>query len=775
MLTVLMLAVLTRSVSARNRPVPPADAVSFRANLVGPALGLLTSLGSQYTLSGGIEGWMYDHRYTPTFKDCIDRYLHRPGVLAALSQTLTELAIKPFGNPRLQTHAVKRAQPGTYTSYVTNHGHRLIWRQVGQVIVLLLFGEHDAVYRRAERLRLEIDDSQNILRVIDEDPGSGDRVPYQQRRAEEGRLFMAWNDVELAAFGFQQQEIPILRGLNSDDDLTALDGRMRSEAWQVAMNLAMYGTADGSVLTASEEPDESPLTVEPTMPPDPEIAHALDVPTASREFVHVPADQLAEVLTRPIEDWMVYLDPAQQDLVGRVYKGPARIRGAAGTGKTVVALHRARELARLGRRVLVTTYVRNLPEVYEQIFARFAPEVRGNVEFSSVHRWAYRYLHRNGAAVRIDPGAARNAWKAACDRMTPHGSPLRKAGLTSAYLQEEVDWVIRGRALPSLDTYLGLERNGRGTPLAVDLRREVWRLAEEYAAELARRGIADFTDALLRAYTLVADNPPEYDAVIVDEAQDLTDAALRLLYALVGDRPNGLLLVGDGQQAIYPGGFNLGSLGINVRGRSHVLNRNYRNTREVYAAAQNLMRDHKFDDGGQEAESGLRTVEVVRSGSPPSIAGSPTEEEHDLALAAAIESAIGGGTDIGDLAVLVPTNSLVDRYAELIDSLGLPTQQLKDYDGSPSSLVKVGTYQRAKGLEFKQVFLPRLDPASLRERRPRGTDIETHNEQLALLRRQLFVAMTRARDGLWLGWVGEPSSLLPPSLTGTLTDRDPGS
>jgi hypothetical protein len=710
---------------------------------------------------------MYDHRYTPTFKDCVDRYQSRPDVLAALSQTLTELAIKPFGNPRLQTHAVKKAQADTFTSYVTNQGHRLIWRRVGNVIVLLLFGEHDAVYRRAERLRLEIDDTQHVLRVIDEDPGTGDRVPYLQRRTDEGRLFMAWNDADLAGFGFEPQEVRVLRLLNTDGDLTSLDGHMRPEAWQQAMNLAMYGTLDGEPTEAPEEREVPVLAPEPTTPADPLVSKALKTPQSSPEFVHVPADRLSEVLTRPIEDWMVYLDPAQQGLVDRTFNGPARIRGAAGTGKTVVALHRARALARLGRRVLVTTYVRNLPEVYQQIFARFAPTERDRVDFASVHSWAYRYLSRSGARIRMDTTGARNAWKAAYDQVAPPGSPLRKASLTSAYLQEEVDWVVRGRALPNLDAYLALERSGRGTPLNEQLRREVWRLSEEYAAELARRGIADFTDALLKAYELAAVSEPQYDAVIVDEAQDLTDAALRLLFVLVGDRPNGLLLVGDGQQSVYPGGFNLTSLGINVRGRSHVLTRNYRNTQQVYAAAQAMVQDHDFDDGELRAESGLRTVEVTRTGPPPTISPAATDEEHDLALASAIEAAIDSGTGIGDLAVLVPTNSLVDRYAELIDTLGLPTQHLKDYDGTPSSLVKVGTYQRAKGLEFKQIFLPRLDPAGLREQRQRGVDAETHAERLALVRRQLFVAMTRARDGLWLGWVGEPSSLLPPALTGT--------
>jgi superfamily I DNA/RNA helicase len=469
------------------------------------------------------------------------------------------------------------------------------------------------------------------------------------------------------------------------------------------------------------------------------------------------------VLARPIEDWMVYLDPDQQDLVDRTFSGPARIRGAAGTGKTVVALHRARTLASIGRKVLVTTYVRNLPEVYRQIFARFAPAERQMVEFANVHRWALRYLHRHRVPIRVDPRGADRAWRAACQQVITSGSPLRRAGLSQAYLHEEVEWVIRGRALASLDAYLGLERAGRGTPLSKELRGEVWRLAERYTAELAERGVCDFTDVLLRAHQVVTDlgGEPEYDAVIVDEAQDLTEAALKLLYAIVGDRPNGLLLVGDGQQSIYPGGFNLATAGIQVRGRSYVLTRNYRNTSQVYRFAQAVLDSRGVNEGGDIPEPEIRAVELSRTGQAPALAGAPTLDEHDLALAAAVEAAVDIGTGIGDLAVLVPTNSLAERYTEVIGSLGLPTQPLSEYDGTPNSFVKVGTYQRAKGLEFKQVFLPRLDPDGLREARRADEDDDAYGERLALLRRQLFVAMTRARDAIWIGWVGEPTSLLP--------------
>jgi hypothetical protein len=349
----------------------------------------------------------------------------------AVTKTLAQLAEQPFQNPKLQTHAVQKAQPNTFTSYVTNQGHRLIWRKVEHVIVLLLFGEHDAVYRRAEKLKLEIDDTQHILRVMDEDPKTGETVPYQARRADEGKLFMAWNDKDLATMGFQSQEIPILRKLDTDQDLTSLDGTMRAEAWDRAMSLVMYGDPNGEQTPPYEETAPAEETSEPS---DPRVVAALTDPEASPEFVHVPAGQLTEILHRPIEDWMVYLDPAQRGLVERNYNGPARIRGAAGTGKTVVALHRARRLAAAGKRVLFTTYVRNLPEIYEQVFGRWAPEDSRHVEFAGVHRWALGYLARHGAGLKVDLNAAGEAWTTAVAKMAGPGSKLKRAGLSPYFL-----------------------------------------------------------------------------------------------------------------------------------------------------------------------------------------------------------------------------------------------------------------------------------------------------------------------------------------------------
>lgn len=237
---------------------------------------------------------------------------------------------------------------------------------------------------------------------------------------------------------------------------------------------------------------------------------------------------------------MVYLDPSQQSLVERRFNGPARFRGAAGTGKTVVALHRARAAARKAEdsRVLFTTFIRSIPPVLEQLFARFAPDEASRVEFKNIHAWALGLLGRARRPMNVDLNKVDGAWKRAYDRVVTKDSPLARTSLTINYLREEVDWIVKGRGLASADEYFALQRSGRGTPLPKDLRAEVWRLYEQYESELRDLGVHDFNDVLISAYELVREQgvSQPYTAVIVDEAQDLTEVAIRLLHTVIGDR-----------------------------------------------------------------------------------------------------------------------------------------------------------------------------------------------------------------------------------------------
>ena len=712
---------------------------------------------------------MYSYVHTPSFNDCVTAGFKDMRRTADLMHTLAELASQPFGNPRLQSHRMHNAEGKTYISYVGGpKGHRLIWRLIGKrTIALLLFGEHDPIEQRAERLRLDIDLDEERVVVLDEDPATRERVPYTQLRQRVGTLFMAWNDAQLAGFGFAPHEVDVLRGLDTETALAELEPRMRPAAFTTAYNLVAHGHPDGEqpVEVAAERPEEFVLEQEADEAREDALERAVARPASRPEFAPVEADALAEVLSKPIEDWMVFLHPDQVRLTERPFAGPARVRGAAGTGKTVVALHRARHLAdTYDGTVLFTTYVRNLPPVYAQLYRRLSPTTADRVEFVNLHKWAWRFCARCGASPPTDPKAADAAFTRAWRDAARPDSLLKTRGFPAGYYREEIDWVVKGRGLDSLDAYLALARTGRGSPLPAPHRRAVWDLYTGYQRELDRHGCWDFNDVLLEALRLVeAGHLPEpYAAVIVDEAQDLTEVGVRLAHALGGgDKRDGLLLVGDGQQAVYPGGYSLASVGIDVVGRSAVLRTNYRNTRQILGAARRVIGERPFDDLDEELTDGRRDVVCLREGPEPVFAGFGDVDDHDTALVAAIDDAARSpGVGSGDLAVLVATNKLVDTYAGRIRDLGYRTVPLERYDGTPGQEVKVGTYQRGKGLEFKQVFLPRLEPATLGDTQRFNEDAETHAERVELLRRRLFVSMTRARDELWCGWVGAPSRLL---------------
>jgi hypothetical protein len=494
-----------------------------------------------------------------------------------------------------------------------------------------------------------------------------------------------------------------------------------------------------------------------TVPAPPDRPTATSASEPAREDVlfdveGVLAATVAAAMREPIEAWMTWLHPAQAGLVARHYSGPARIRGAAGTGKTVVALHRARHLARQpGARVLVTSYVRTLPAVHRALFTRLAPELVRRVEFCGLHSWAARLLHQRGLRVRMAERGGRDLFDRAWTEVAAGGC-LAALPLSRDYWWDEVRYVVKGRALATREEYVTLERIGRRTPLREEHRAAVWALCEAYDAKLAAAGTCDYADLLTRALDAVRAEPlaTVYTAVVVDEVQDLTCVGLRLLHALVGDVPDGLLLVGDGQQAVYPGGFSLSEAGVAVAGRATVLDVNYRNATDILQAAFGVIGDDAFDDLDTGPVSGQRRVSVAHTGGHVLRVRARDEASQRAALIDALEWARRDGVRAGDIAVLVPDNRRATTWATALNAAGIGTQLLRDYDGTTTDLVKVGTYQRAQGLEFACVFLPDHD-RTLRPSAGASDDDSRQLERLELERRQLFVAMTRARDRLWLG------------------------
>lgn len=504
-------------------------------------------------------------------------------------------------------------------------------------------------------------------------------------------------------------------------------------------------------------PTQPGQLTQPSQPTQPGQSTQAEQPTQavllSREELW---QELLDAAARePIESWMTWLHPTQARLPGRRYSGPARIRGAAGTGKTVVALHRAKYLAARGDRVLFTSLVRTLGPVYRQLMTRMAPDQVHRVEFATVHAVATRCLREHGLAQRPQQQAAEACfWRAW--RQVGEGSVLSRLGLAPRYWWQEIGTVIKGRGLSTFDQYAKLARIGRRTPLLPGHRQAVWELYEAYELLRTQRGVLDWDDVLLLATQLVrAETDARYDAVIVDEVQDLTCAGLRLLHAFVGDRPDGLLVVGDGQQSIYPGGFTLAEAGVSVVGRSTVLTRNYRNRERILRYAQAVVADDSFDDLDGVPESGSRAVDVDQPGGDVHEVTVRSREAQEKALGDHLaELHAARRVRYRDMAVLVPTNEGAAHWSRVLARRGIPVVSLLHYDGSGGDAVKIGTYHRAKSLDFAHVCVP--DRNLFPEPRRPAESAEAFGERVQLERRQLYVAITRARDSLWAGICEQP-------------------
>ncbi len=485
--------------------------------------------------------------------------------------------------------------------------------------------------------------------------------------------------------------------------------------------------------------------------PSPSPSDAVDDEPALLTEAEVQQVMLESLMAAPVEEWMAFLHPTQAKVVRRSYNGPARIRGAAGTGKTVVGLHRAAYLARTRQgKVLVTTYIRTLPDVLRQLLRRLAPDVAGRVELAGVHETAKRILDERGVACRIDGKQIAAAWTAAWGKVAG-GSIIDTDRHEQDYWHDEVSYVIKGRGLTRWEQYADLPRLGRRHRLGPQQRRVVWDLYEAYERELRDRGVHDFADQIALAEAELRRQPlaERYTAVVVDEAQDLTCMMIRMLHALVGDEPDGLTLVGDGQQTIYPGGFTLAEAGVSVAGRGTVLEVNYRNTREILQFASMLVRDDEFADIEGTTARGDRPVDVPRTGPKPVYVRCSGEADRQRRLVMRVHEVVAEvGTNFGDVGVLSLSRRGVEGATEALRRAGIPVVNLEQYDGIPVNRVKVGTVKRAKGLEFKQVLV--VDPyASWFTEKPDGMD-EVDRERRDFRLRELYVAMTRARDGLWV-------------------------
>jgi hypothetical protein len=691
-----------------------------------------------------------------------------PEVAAALAQlpaAFGQLGLAA-GDASLNIKALK-GQPGLYRLRVGDW--RAVFVRTAEGFLVAAIGLRKDIYERVGRMRIaRKGEGIRVVEVPAPEPNesavrgrAGSRRARMQKHVEQNHL-TPFSDAELGRLdGVDEELITFIRSLPPSIDVSdALSARVSNP--DLVVLLTDLWERPGHHLEAFRDggaPSLADIVVD-----EDELSARVSAEASETELVATETEgQIRRVLDGTIEEWMVYLHPSQRSIVRARFNGPARVRGGPGTGKTVVALHRARRLAREsdGQRVLLTTFLRTLPKVWTGLIGTMDAKALQRLDIVNVDALAARIVRSAGEPISIMEESGRRALT---------GILMKRRGLGRVFagneslLLEEFDAFITGRGTTDPDAYFALRRRGGGIPLSRSERELVWAAYQDYLHGLERAGKLDYALLRVRALALVKQGAGDrYAGVVLDEAQDITEVGIRLLFALDGSEAHrSFMAVGDGQQSIYPGGFSLGSLGIDVRGRSRVLTTNWRNTWNVWTAARAVVEGEAFDD--LEEDVGLRPTGEEPE---PLTVGEPTElhvlrspgEELEL-LAALVEERLAAGTDPGDIAVLVDVNRKGEDATRALTGAGVTTRQLERYEGEHADGVLVGTLKRAKGLEFKEVFIPGLAAAEWPSRWfvPPDLPEEQRQERIALQLRALFVGMTRARDRLTLLSGGAPAA-----------------
>lgn len=487
-----------------------------------------------------------------------------------------------------------------------------------------------------------------------------------------------------------------------------------------------------------------------------------EVPAAQRRFfVLEQSNDLLRMLEAPLATWVAFLHPSQQKLAIGNFNGPLKITGSAGTGKTVVALHRARHLARQGKRVLLTSYVTTLCDNIEQNLKLLCtPQELSRITVSTIHRQALTLANAVEGGKRIMPVEK--------DEISQfiHQAYVPTCPLDESLLLAEWDSVIQDQGITSWDEYRKVSRVGRGTPLSVKARKQVWQVFAQVIEDLKRirktdwPGICKLAGELLQSGEVSS----SFDAVIVDELQDLRPQAIQLLPLLAGTGKNSLTVVGDGGQRIYNGRFSLKSLGIDVRGRSHILKINYRTTEQIRRFADHLLHHQSDDmDGGQESRKG--TVSLLK-GPEPCTRAFLTRKQEQVFILEKIRQLHQEGLAFEEIAVFSRTHKRLKFLESALQEAHILCHSLQT-GGVTEGAVNLGTMHRAKGLEFKAVFVAHVsdDQMPLASVIAKVQDSQLRQDWLERERQLLYVSLTRARDEVYVTWTGEPSRFLEEVLT----------
>ncbi len=690
---------------------------------------------------------MMEFRIADTFTDSLARLTGDEQ--KATKTTAFDLQVNP-ANPGLSFHRLDKARDKHFWSVRVSGDIRLIVHRTDSGLLLCYVDHHDKAYDWAERRKLETHPRTGAAQLVEiRETVQEILVPvYVQtevaapakRPAERKLHFAGMSDDDLLSYGVPAEWIADVRSAD-DDGLLSLTDHLPAEAAEALLELATGG--------------------KPRMQKPAAAVSPFDHPDAQRRFrVMTNVEELERALDFPWDKWTIFLHPEQRQWVERDYNGPARVSGSAGTGKTIVALHRAAYLARTqpDARVLLATFSESLAHALRTQLRRLLgnqPRLGERIDVHSLEAIGLRlYKTHVGPATIADREVVREAIHGAASATIGHK-------FSPQFLTSEWDQVVDAWQLETWEAYRDVARLGRKTRLPEAQRQVLWSIFERVRAGLRERKVITPSEMFTSLAAAISKSKNAvFDFAVIDEAQDLGVAHLRFFAALGGNRPNALFFAGDLGQRIFQLPFSWKSLGVDIRGRSRTLRVNYRTSHQIRTQADRLLGPSVTDvDGNSEDRSD--TVSVF-NGPPPEIRSLASEDEEIETVGRWIAERVVTGVLPHEFGVFVRSAAQLDRARAAVDSVGIPFKFLDEHVETTSGHISISTMHLAKGLEFRAVVVMACDDEVI----PSQERIETVGDDADLQevydteRHLLYVACTRARDDLMISGVDPVSEFL---------------
>lgn len=648
----------------------------------------------------------------------------------AVKASVFDLQMDPSGNG-LQLHRIGNSKDPNFWSARVNRDVRLIVHKTGESMLVAYVDHHDDAYAWAERRRIEAHPRTGAVQIVEvrervEEVAPPERFDFvfpeaaPDAQPAETAPFAGLDDEALLSVGVPEDWLADVRAA-TEDGFFALAEHLPGEASEALLEFAATGTLPVAA--------PAPVDTDPFTHPD---ALRRIRPIADQE-------ELEQALAFPWEKWGVFLHPSQRELVGRSFGGPARVAGSAGTGKTIVAIHRAVRLAREDpeARILLASFSQPLADAMARKLLVLAPETGGIVpriataSFRGIAEQMFQLEH--GVRPRIASDAVLR------ERLRVAAAAAELKGFSERFLLSEWTNVIDAWGIDSFDAYATVQRMGRKSRLGPNQRERLWPVLEAVRKALVAERFTTWAEVFTSLAEVLAGKAGKpFEHIIIDEAQDLAPAELRFFAALAPAGPDALFLSGDMGQRIFQHPYSWAGLGVDVRGRSHTLKVCYRTSQQIRRAADKLLPAVLRDVDGAEDER--RGIISAFDGPAPQVEIFAGMEDERSAVRQTISGWLAEGIEPEEIGIFVRTPELVGRARAAIDGL----EEADRIASVPMHL--------AKGLEFRAVAVMGCDEGvlPLDDRVADAADEAELDDIYETERRLLYVAATRAREHLLL-------------------------